>query len=173
MNSDPFSPGPQLPGSSLACSVSIHTEHLRGWRRLILLLGQMPPDSRLHDSQHLSRRAAEGPRPPCVLCSTHLAHSVPPRSQPPATRPHQGHLQPLYQADLKTHSQVKKKTKGLHQGTLCCFSQCCSNIDMVIQIEFVQVFEVNFHSMNVSKPFHSASWNNSRIWTPHYPNMDL
>lgn len=111
MNSDPFSPGPQLPGSSLACSVSIHTEHLWGWRRLILLLGQMPPDSRLHDSQHLSRRAAEGPRPPCVLCSTHLAHSVPPRSQPPATRPHQGHLQPLYQADLKTHSQVKRKKK--------------------------------------------------------------
>lgn len=102
-------PAPQLPGSSLACSVSINTKHLWGWRCLVLLLGQMPLDSRLHDSQHLSRGAAEGPRTPGVLCSPHLAHSVSPWSQPPATRPHQGHLQPLYQADLKTHSQVSSK----------------------------------------------------------------
>lgn len=71
-------PALQLPGSSHACSVSINTKHLRGWRCLIVLFGQMPPDSRLHNSQHLSRRAAEGPRTPCVLCSTHLTHSVSP-----------------------------------------------------------------------------------------------
>lgn len=118
-------PAPQLPGSSLACSISINTQHLGGWRFLILLFGQMPLDSRLHDSQYLSRRAAEGPRTPCVLCSAHLAHSVPPWSQPPATRPHPGHLQPLYQADLKTHSQVNNKKMKERPSF-----QCCNNIDM-------------------------------------------
>lgn len=107
----PSLPVLQLPGSSHACSISLHTEHLWGWCCLLLLFfGQMPPDPRLHNSQHLSRRAAEGPRTPCVLCSTHLAHLVPPWSQPSATCPHQGNLQPLYQADLKTHPQVNALT---------------------------------------------------------------
>lgn len=136
-------PAPQLPGSSHACSVSIHTKHLRGRRRLLLLLGQVPPDSRLHHPQYLSRRAAEGPRPPCVLRSTHLAHPVSPWSQPPAARPHQGHLQPLYQADLKTHSQVNKKKRW--KTAFIMFSMLFFPLQM--QIEFVN-FNLVFQNIS-------------------------
>ena len=107
----------QLSGPPHDCSVSLHAQHFRGRSRLLLLLfGQMPPDPRLNNPQHLSRGTAEGPRAPGVLSPTHFTHLVPPWRKPSAACSHQGNLQPLHQADLETHAQVDAHHVAHHGG---------------------------------------------------------
>lgn len=124
----------QLSGPPHDCRVSLHAQHFWGRSRLLLFLfGQMPPDPRLNNPQHLSRGTAEGPRAPGVLSPTHFTHLVPPWRQPSATCPHQGNLQPLHQADLETHAQVDARHVVYRNGRRK--TPVCVNVFLLIRCD--------------------------------------